>query len=267
MFLPSLAFLFGAMPLVGGLPLLDEQPWLGWFSGHEEREYRFGIMADGIAALVPLKERDDKAVSQKFWIQIQPVIEEVMPDGKVVTKQLDEAGLEGLTEPTDKGGKMSFRGRVTGGATFEVHFETARGKIYGGGRLLDKGELTENPIRLAIRVKVPNLYQYIEDEEKVEDLADGDRIRLVDADGKKQSLDAWDPVWADKDISGPGIQSAQIDLEGYDGRKLELDAGDKGLFEFWNGQKRPLYKGFTFGWKPDPTKDPEGKGRFLLEFG
>ncbi|MCH7224992.1 hypothetical protein [Haloferula sp. A504] len=265
--LPCLCLLFGTNSLLGGLPQLSEKPWIGWFAGYEEREYRFGIMADGIAALIPLNDRSDEPVSQKHWIEIEPVIEEVLAGGRVVTKQADDTAWEGLTEPTEEGGKMSYRGKVTGGATFEVHFETERGRILAGGRILDKGDLTEHPIRLSIRVKVPNVYQFIEDEEKVEDLADGDRIRLVKADGRKESLDAWEPVWADKDISDPGVRSARIDLEGYDGRKIELEAGDKGLFEFWNGEKRPLYKGFTFGWKPDPAKDPEGKARFVLEFG
>lgn len=263
----ALAALISGPVLGGSLPQLDDKPWIGWFAGYERRDFRFGILSGGTAMLIPLQKRKDDPVSEKHWIEIEPVIEEVVGNGKVVTKRALVDGWTAITEPTEEGGVMSYRGTVTGGATFEVHFETDRDTIRGGGRLLGKGELTEHPIRFAIRVKVPNVYQFIEDEEKVEDLADGDRIRLERSDREKLTLNAWDPVWADKDVSGPGIRIARVDLDGYDGRKIELESGDGGLFEFWNGEKRPLYKGFTFGWKPDPAKDPEGKARFTLEFG
>lgn len=248
------------------LPQLNEKPWVGWFAGYEDRDFRFGVRADGIAVLIPLDERKDEPVSPRYWIDIQPVIEEVRGE-RVATKKARDDQWEAITEATDEMEKASYRGTVTGGATFEVHLEMDRGVLKAGGRILEKGELTEHPLRFAIRVKVPNVYHYVKDDDKIEDLADGDKIRLERGDGKKFSLDGWEPVWAEKEVSGPGVRSARIDLDGYDGRKLELEAGDGGLFEFWNGEKRPLYKGFTFGWKPDPEKDPEGKARFTLEFG
>ncbi len=264
---PLLALLLGTNAFAGRLPQLDDNPWTGWFAGYERREFRFGVKGDGTAVLIPINERNDDPISPRYWIDIEPVIEEVLDDGSVVTKQTLDTGWTAITEPTDEGGKISYRGTVTGGATFEVHFETDRDTILGGGRVVEKGELTEHPIRFAIRIKIPNVYHYVDNEDKVEDSADGDRIRIERADGKKMTLDGWEPVWADKDVSGPGVRTASIDLEGYDGREIELESGDGGLFEFWNGEKRPLYKGFTFGWKPDPEKDPEGKARFTIEFG
>lgn len=248
------------------LPQLNEKPWVGWYAGSENRGFHFGVKMDGVGELMPI---NDKGVigSPRHWISFTPVIEEILPSGRVVTKEVAEDGWEALTESTDDAEKISYRGTVTGGARFEVHFEMGKGEVFGGGKLLEKGELTENPIRFALRVKIPNVYSHDRDEDKLEKKAEGDKIQIVRADKKKLKFDAWEPVWAEKeDVSGPGVQSARVDLEGYDGGKVELDAGDKGLFEMWNGSLRPLYKGFTFGWKPDPAKDPDGKGRFVVSF-
>jgi hypothetical protein len=68
------------------------------------------------------------------------------------------------------------------------------------------------------------------------------------------------------EMTGKGVRSARIELDPWKGSRLELDSGNAGLFEFWTGEKRPLYKGFTLGWKPDPAKDPEGKARFVIKF-
>lgn len=263
----SLLLPLGATSFARSLPQLNEKPWAGWFAAYERRDFHFGVTSAGTAILIPIHERKDEPVSKRYWIEIEPVIEEVRDDGRVVTKKADKEGWSAITDPTAEGGEISYRGTVTGGASFEVHFETDRDTIRGGGRLLDRGELTKHPIRFAIRVKIPNVYHYVADEERVEDMADGDRIRIERADGKKMTLDGWEPVWAEKEVSGPGIRTASIRLEGYDDRDIDLDSGKGGLFEFWNGEKRPLHKGFTFGWRPDPEKDPGGGARFTLEFG
>lgn len=249
------------------LPQLSEKPWVGWYAGAENRGFHFGVKMDGEGELMPLEEKDDKVGSPRKWISFKPVIEEVLSSGRVVTKEVQEDGWEPITESSVDADTISYRGTVTGGAKFEVHFEMGKGEVLGGGRLIEKGELTENPIRFALRVKIPNVYHHERDEDKLEKRAGGDKIQIERADKKKLKFDGWESVWAEKDdVSGPGVQLARVDLDGYDGARIELDAGDKGLFEMYNGSLRPLYKGFTFGWKPDPAKDPDGKGRFSVKF-
>ena len=84
--------------------------------------------------------------------------------------------------------------------------------------------------------------------------------------GKKLKLDLITPLDAEtSDFSGPGIAKARVELAGYKGHRFEFDAGTHASFEFWNRGTATLREGFTFGWRPDPAKDPEGKGRCLLE--
>jgi len=248
------------------LPQLSEKPWVGWFAGYENRGFHFGVKMDGEAELMPVDD-DDKVGSPRKWIAFKPVIEEILPDGRVVTKQALEDGWEAITEASDSAETMSYRGTVTGGAKFEVHFEMGKGEVLGGGRLLEKGDLTDNPIRFSLRVRIPNVYQHDRDEDALEKKAKRDKIQIERADRKKLKFNSLDPVWAEKeDVTGPGVVTARVDLEGYDGARVELDAGDKGLFEMYNGELRPLYRGVTFGWKPDPAKDPDAKGRFVVKF-
>jgi len=255
----------GGVLSAGELPQLVEKPWLGWFVGVEGRHFNFGVKDDGEAVLIPINDHDEP-VSPRHWIEIEPVIEEILPSGRVRTKQHQDDGWETATAPTAALENVSYRGTVTDGARFEAHFEVDGSEIRGGGRLLDKGGLTEHPVRFAIRVKIPNVYVYVDDEERLEELAGDDRIRMERADGERLRFDGTDVVWAEKEHSGPGIRTARIDLTGYDGAKADLDSGEAGLFEFWNGSKRELHKGFTLGWKPDPEKNPDGEARFTLKF-
>lgn len=252
--------------LAGDLPQLNEKPWVGWFCGYEVKAFRFGVNMDGNATLIPMSaSRKGETISPRYWIGIVPVIEEVMPDGRVVTKQAQDGGWDALTESTSDAEKISYQGTVTGGARYEVSFELHRNEIRCGGKILEKGDLTKNPIRLAIRMKIPNLYIYQKDEKKLKKIVKRDRIDLVGIDGKKEKLDGFDPVNSE-DVTGKGIRSARIDLDGYKGARLDVDAGDSGLFRLENQPESPLSKGFYMIWSADTEKDPESKGSFLLKF-
>lgn len=257
----SLVILSGVLH-AGSLPQLDDKPWTGWFAAHEARKFTFGVHNNGEGQYLPELERGKKT-STSYAIEFEPVIEELRGGGKIVTKKNERNGWEAVTEASAEAEKIVYRGTSTGGAKFEVTLEVDGKEIRGGGRILDRGELTEHPIQLAIRVKVPNVYRHKKDDEAVEDLAEGDDVRLVRVDGKELKFDALEPVdAASAAVTGPGIREVRVDLEGYKGQRIEMAAGEGGRFELWNYEERPLYKGFTVGWKHDPAKDPEGKARF-----
>lgn len=246
------------------LPELFEKPWTAWYCGYEGKNFHFGVDPDGEAALIPLNKKE--RFSSRKWIKVTPVVEEILPDGRVVTKTAVDDGWEAITESSNEAEVISYRGTVTGGARFEAHFEIDGNVVRGGGRILENGEL-KNPLRLSIRVRIPNCYSHFEKDEQdaLEKKIKRDRVNLVMADKSKKKFDVIDPVNATEE-NGDGVRSARIDLAGFDGARIELDAGEAGQFEFWNGAGNPLYKGFTLGWKPDPAKDPNGEARFELEY-
>ncbi len=249
--------------LADELPLLSKQPWLGVYAGYERRSFHFSVNSKGEGDLRPMGDKK-QLVSSKYSIRLQPMVEDVLPNGKVVSKYAVKDGWETSTPASVDPEKLVYRGTVAGDAKFEVTLEFAGDQIRAGGRLIEKGSL-KNP-RFVIRVQVPNVYYYEKDDEKREQKAKRDRIDLVRTDGKKLKLDSQTPLDAETAAySGPGITEARIDLSGYKGHRIELEAGDHAAFEFWNRGEEALYKGFTLGWKPDAAKDPEGKARLLLE--
>lgn len=263
-FLAGFALVLLAPLVAGTLPQLDDKPWTGWFSAHEARKFTFGIHSNGVGHYLPILERGKKT-STSYRIEFEPVIEELR-DGRIVTKKNLDEGWEAVSEANIQAERIVYRGTSTGGAKYEVVFEVDGKEVRGGGRVLERGELTKHPVQLAIRVKIPNVYRFKKDEEEVEKLAGRDKVRLVRSDGKELKFDGLEPVDAASDeVSGSGVREARVDLDGYKGQRIEMDAGEEGgRFELWNYEERPLYKGFTIGWKHDPAKDPEGKARFTF---
>jgi hypothetical protein len=167
---------------------------------------------------------------------------------------------------------ITYRGKVTGDASFEVTINNDRGKISLGGKLLDPGTL-KNPLRFAIIVNFPNGYP--DNSEKAEgkkeekafaDKTKNDRLQLKWTDGKgvKPSLtEATDA--SSKEINGPGISALSLELSSFQGKKLEFFASDGSSFTLSNASGKSLHDGFKATWLVDPAKDPEGKARLSFE--
>jgi hypothetical protein len=252
-------------PLVaGGLPQLSDQPWIAQYSGYEQRKFRFSVSLKGEGLLLP-SDGKDGFISDRFGVKFAPVIEETLPDGKVIGRLPVNDGWEAITPATVDPEKLTYQGTVAGGARFEVNLEFDGAQIRGGGRILEKGK-SANPLRFVLRVQVPDVYIYQKkDPEKRADLMKKDRVELVRADGKKLKLDVAKPIDAESpEFSGPGITQARIEISAYKDLRLELAADAGSVFELWNKDAGALYQGFTLGWRHDPGKDPAGKTRFTL---
>lgn len=259
--LPIILFATALPSLADRLPIMTQQPWLNWYAGTDARGFRFGVDVKGEAKLMPFK-KSDELVSTREWIEIEPVIEHVLPDGQVVKKTTQEDGFEAITPSGNEAETITYRGTVTGGAKYETTFEVGGKDVAAGGRIIDKGTLTEGTLRFSLRVKIPNAYPHVDDEDKLEDMADSDKIELVLADGKKLKFDGFEPV--DGAEITTAIDEAKVDFDGYKSGRVEVESGDGGDFEMWTGGKKSLYKGFSLNWMHDEVKDPQGKARLEL---
>lgn len=246
------------------LPQLQDRKWVGNYVGYERRSFEFRISSRGDGLLLPMGEKG-KLASDRIGIKVLPLIEEVMPDGKVMAKMPTSDGWEAVTPATVNPEKLVYRGTVAGEARFEITFEFDGDEIRAGGKVLEKGKLT-NPLRFALRFQVPDVYYYDTDPAKRAVKAKKDRIDLLRTDGKKLKLDLVTTLDAESEkFSGPGVSQARVEIEGYKGHRFDFDAGTNASFEFWNKGDAALIEGFTLGWKPDPAKDPDGKARMVLE--
>ena len=259
-------------PLVEAqLPSLGKQPWLGYFSGFQDRRFSIGITADGQLKLTPFNDKG-VAFGPNSVLTVLVGIEEVLPDGSAELKVLKPDTLKSEQAPSDKFERVVLQGQVSAEASFEAVIEQKGGVISIGGKVLDKGKFTKNPIRFAVRARMPNLYPWMTDDlaktdpkkastflKKIED----DEIELTRTDGKRLAQKFDKPVdMASADVSGPGVTRIEFTMNNFTNRKFLFNASETSRMTVSNGASSPLYKGFSINWSPDAEKDKDGKARF-----
>jgi len=255
--------LLGAPVLAEPLPTTGKSPWVAYYAGYQRKDFHFTINSEGTAELL-VYDAKGKPISTRNSIKFLAMVEETSADGKVVQKPAVRDGWEAVTPAAIDPAKIIIRGTSSGESRFEVNFEFDGDEIRAGGKLLDKGKL-KNP-RFVLRVAVPNVYSYDKDPAKLDKKAAEDRIDLARTDGKKLKLGSRTALDAESaEVSGPGLSEARIEMAGLPGHRFEFAAGTGASFQLWNKEAGPLSEGFSLLWKPDPAKDPEGKGRLVLK--
>ncbi len=265
-----LGALCGITPASAALPCLKEKPWFGHCLVYIDKKYNFGLTGAAEGMLTPMG-KSGRPISQGLMLPVTFVVEEVLPNGVTITKKILPDSLTTKDLPTSKPGKISFRGKVTGGASFEGHLAVERGVVSIGGRLLDAGTLKTNPLRFGIRVSFPSSYRNKpqidkqaarEFEEKLKD----DHFAILWSDDKRVRFCGNDKLEAgSKKINGPGIAGLKVEVGSYQGKVFEFAATKNSRMELWCRLKQPLHQGFSINWYPDPAKDPEGKSRLTLD--
>jgi hypothetical protein len=266
---------FTGLPKAGAeLPSLEKQPWIGFYAAYANKRFNFSVTPQGNIELAPMNKKGTP-VGKKLAITIDAGIEETLPDGKAVMKQIQVDTLESEQAATENLEKISIRGKVTGDAQFELNLEQTRGIIFIGGRVLDSGTLTKNPIRFAVRVRIPNGYPDSSDAKAkpvdksgkafLKKIAD-DSLTVKWTDGKRVKQDFEKAVDAtSKDLNGPGIASAEVEISSYHGNRLIFTASPNSAITLRNAQPAPLHEGFVISWLADASKDPDGKARLAIE--
>lgn len=274
---PLVLAVSATLPAPAQLPALGEQPWLGYFAVHSGNRQIFGIDSFGEMLLQPVDS--GTPVPQKFSVKISPRILETAASGKIISKKVITYSLETSDVATDNLRKTTYRGKVTGGASFEVTVEQERDIIYVSGRLLDPGTI-KNPLQMAISARIPVLHpgelkplDGLSDREKKREekaLADklkGDRATLKWTDGKSLRLATSEGTdVTDETLSGPGIASLEVQSTVFRKRKLMINASPGTMMTARKAEDAALLKGFELQWLVDSAEDPDGKARLALQF-
>ncbi len=240
------------------LPSLKKQPWIGYFLGMEsKRKYRFGITAKGQGTLDALKS-DGNPVYMHNPIQINFNVIETMPDGKTVTKQVKSDSLASEQEASENPkGPVTFRGKVTGDAAYEVTITPERKGFSVSGRLTDTGTLT-NPLHFSISADInPYVSQPGNDPAKIkrfEERAKKDFLNYETVSRKREKLAFLEETNPAATVS-EGLSKAHVKTDGYGGIEFELAASDKSKITFDDKGPRPLWKGFTLRLTADEGVD------------
>ena len=269
--IPFFRLVVATLALGGGsalaeLPSMGERPWMGYFLGTKTRDFSFGLTSQGAGVIIPMG-KGDKECSMQLRVPVTFLIEEVLPDGRTIVKKILPETLESKDLATAKPGKTSVRGKVTGGASFEAFLEVERGTIAVGGRLLDPGTLTKNPLRFGVRATFPDSYPSKQTPEKdaAKALAkklENDRYAVLWTDGKRAKFNGADKLESDpKKINGPGIANIQVEVAAYQGKTFEFTASEHSEIALSTRLAQPFSKGFMVNWYPDAAADPEAKTR------
>lgn len=242
-------FVFSASHATAQLPGLSEKPWLGYFLGLKDRKFQFGIITDGDALFEPLK-RDGSAVSIHNPVKIHFEVLETMPDGKVVSKTIRKDTLASQSPAIEDPSKpVTFTGKVTGDAAFEVTVIPERGAVTFTGKITDKGTLS-NPLSFAITSDFsPYKNASADDAEKdsFEKKIKRDEIRLEMVSGDREKLEfieKTNPAETFKE----GFTSADIRTEGYGGVGFEFEAVGKSKIIFEDKGEKALWDTFSLRW-------------------
>ena len=255
------------------LPAMDKAPWLGYFAAHEGRPFKFGVTSRGEIKLTPLNNKGVE-FGPHMALPILIGIEEIQPDGKTDMKPIRVDTLKSGQTPTDKLERIVLQGKVSAEASFEAVIEQKSGVISIGGRMLDKGQFKKNPVRFAVRVKVPNNYPWTTEERWKSDpkkvaaflkKIESDSIELNRSDKKRVTWTLEKPVdAASGDLTGPGVSRIELRMQSFGDNKLLFNASENSVMTISNTPNSPLYQGFTLTWIPDPEKDKDGKARLGL---
>jgi hypothetical protein len=252
------------------LPSLTIKEWLGRFAVSANNKYEFTVECTGDIKLIPVGSRKQKA-PLSLYITISPNVVEMMPDGTQVTRQINS--LESSDPATEELKKTTIRGKVTGDTNFEITIEDRQGTIYIGGKITQPGPAVKNPQRFTITTNFPNPYRSQSDHldtdqqlEAFQKIIEKDKITLKRIDGKrvKQTFES-NVDGSSDDITGPGITSAEVDCEGFLGKKITLTAAPNSSLKLTNPNNEPLWNGYTLTWSADPEKDKGSKAQLAIE--
>ena len=240
------------------LPGLKEQPWLGFFIGIEHRKkMRFGVTAKGQGVIDPLDSKGNP-VFAKVPFQVNFDVVETLPDGKTVRKQVNSDSLASDQPATEDPSKpITFRGKVTGDAAFEVTVYPERGGVALSGKLTDKGTLT-NPLHFEISLDVKPYPQKPGDEpakiKTFETRAKKDVLKYDAVSRKRGKIEFLEEANPATTV-GEAMTRLDFTTDAFDNHEFEIQTTDKAKLTFADQGSKPIWNGFTLHWKVDEGAD------------
>jgi hypothetical protein len=261
----------GILPLAAELPGLSEKKWLGHFIGFENKKFEYGFTLMGKSAIKVIGAKG-LPLSPKLAILVDFSVEETSANGRISIKAILPTSLESTQPAGNEPKNVLIRGKVKGGANYEVTIHENHGLISVGGRLLESGTLVKNPLRFVIRMTVPDPYPYVKksrdskQEKAFQDKTKNDQVVLIRPDGKRAKLETDRVIdTTAKEFSGSEITAMEVQFSPYGHKKLHCGASINSSLTLSNKRALPLQRGFTVTWTADLAKDPEGKARLSFQ--
>jgi len=248
------------------LPVLGKGPMVGRFAALSSNRFEWGMYLDGKADLRAIDDKK-RMMGIKFSIPIVISVEETLPDGKIIHRQINRESLTTENQPSEKFEKLGFRGKVTGDTEFEIVLEQTRTSILYGGRLVSAGTDSKKNLRLVISANIPPVYEAADRTDKsFLRSVSGDVVKIVRTDGSRYRAKTNDLIENfEQEVVGAGIREMDIHFDGFRGRDFEFIAQGASKIAIHQRVTAPLNTGFSVQWSPDPANDPGMASRFEIK--
>ncbi|MEM9079688.1 MAG: hypothetical protein AAGC74_03245 [Verrucomicrobiota bacterium] len=238
------------------MPTLSEKPWLGFWVGHEDKKYDFGIGGGGVGEVHFKKDSRDgiARISFQYLIKVQYFVEEELK-GKWVRRQMVDDGFETEQEASDEVESFEFVSTFTGDTKAKFGHVIGRKDIRMTAALGESP--SKNPLRVGIEFTIPNLYRYVKFDEMSEREAKkklkGDEIRVQWLKGKKAKYDLSDEVnLSDESLAGEGAAAFSLESRQIAGSEFLLSLGKPKTGRIVFKQAKSLHEGLKVIWYPEP---------------
>ncbi len=254
--LTALFLCFSAVFAKADLPAISEDKnWLGYFTAWDDRRFDYGYGDDGKGIMHIMKGREERIGYAEFVVYYR--IQEHMHGKWVNRALLDEGGLtsesKGGVNPDEP---VSVLVSVKGGTKAEFLMTKSDGKMIVKPKLIEK--TTDNPIRIAVELKVPNFFPRLDaDAKERKKLMRSDffeAVRAADGEEVKVKLYEDETDLLGEDFLEKGALSIEFFSKKMEGQSIMIAQGSEktGVLEL--EPKKPFYEGMEVLWIPDQEK-------------
>jgi len=227
----------------------DKTEWLGYFVGWEEKDFDFGVGADGEVLMHPKKS--GKRGSHKEF-SIRYLLQEEIKGMWVTRNLLEEKGLESADEKgLDPKKPITINTTFTGGTKIEWVHVLSRGNMVLKPKVLEK--TTENAIRVGLSVNLPSLYRFDEvpEDRELKKKVGGDTlegIRLKDGKKIRIKFHENDKDVASEEFLKDGASAIEVKSESFYGSTFVMAQSNEKMGRIDVETKGPLYNSFKVIW-------------------
>jgi len=241
------------------LPSLSDQEWANYFLAIETREFKFGITSKGEETFHPLN-KSGKIQSVYTPVKFNIEILEIDPDGKTVSKQIREDSLEtndsAILNPRIP---VTYRGKVTGDAAFQVTFTPERDGFGVAGKITDQGDL-KHQLKLVVSIGF-DPYRKLSNPDKselktFESRTRRDHLKVNVSFSEKDKFDLDEKVNLQEKFPD-GAESLSYRADGYDSIDFGLRAHGNSKLTFPDGEELMIGNGVNVQWTTQGTEQTD----------
>jgi len=242
------------------LPCIEAKPWQDYFIVLKQRKFQFGITNQGEAIFHPLNKRGN-VISERNPILFKIEILEAKPGGKFISKKIDPGSLKSdQAAALNPNQPVTYSGKVTGDATFEITITPSRDGFEITGKVTDNGKLA-NPLSVGIKVGlrpyVKDATRSPEETKSLEQRAKRDKFEATITAGNRKKYEFKDSVNFHLDMP-EGAESLMMKSTVYDSTEFHIATTGTARMMFVD-QNQAVMDGVNFRWIMTTSQNLNGE--------